>query len=47
MLLVIGFKVNEMFAFYLGLTLFGVGVVGGLVWLVVKLGNVIKHQSQP
>jgi hypothetical protein len=42
LLVVIGYQVNATFAVYLGLALFGVGVVGGLVWLVVKLGTVTK-----
>jgi hypothetical protein len=42
LLVFIGYQVNAMFAIYLGLVLCAVGVVGGLVWLVVKLGKVTK-----
>ena len=41
-LVFIGYQVSSTFALYLGLALCALGVVGGLVWLVVKLGKVLK-----
>jgi hypothetical protein len=42
LLVFVGYQVNSTFAVYLGLALCGVGIIGGLAWLVVKLGKIIN-----
>ena len=42
LVLFIYFKVNDTFGLYLALLLCAVGLVGGLVWVVVKVGKILK-----
>jgi hypothetical protein len=41
-LVVIGYLTNVLFAVYTGVTMCVVGVVGGLLWSVVRLGKLTK-----